>query len=376
MKLDDSQTNNPSENILAPASSDASVTRHIPYLRLAVLLFFSAVLLTQVLGTTWSLFAIRHYPRARSGLPPYDGNWNDTPAFTAAGGIPVINSTDSAGPAARLGLHEGDLIVAINGLALTEDPEPYFRTLLRSSPGDSLRIEWIQDGDRRSGLLVLQELPSSLPTAYRQDAGFVFESVAMRWKHISPMLIFDIAALLLGVFIGFLKLRDTAAFRLATALLTSGTLVFSSRMPLSSLWPEWAAGPVYFCAFASIAVMGPMWIGFLAIFPVRTRMGARLQQWWWLSWIVFGAWALGDTLNSAGNFYPSLGPAAEALSFLRTRGDSWPMAFLVLLFTPPHLRPMAYCSSTANHAREGIPNLLTPLSGGRDVVSAGSLVPV
>lgn len=283
MNAEDNYTDGLPGKGLAVMPDGVPMTRHIPFWRLVVLSFFSTVLLLQVLGTTWSLLAIRHYPRARSGLPTFDGNWYDIPAFTAAGGIPVVNFADSAGPAARLGLRAGDMIVAINGIALKEDPEAYFRALLRSSPGDSLRIEWIQDGDRRSGLLVLEELSFSLPTAHRQDAGFVFESVSIRWKHIGPMLVFDIAALLLGVFIGFLKLRDTAAFRLAMALLTSGTLVFTSRMPLSSLWPDWAAGPVYFCAFASIAVMGPMWIGFPAIFPVRTRMGARLQQWWWLS---------------------------------------------------------------------------------------------
>jgi sigma-B regulation protein RsbU (phosphoserine phosphatase) len=334
MNLEDTNTGGLSEKGPFMTPNGVSTTRHIPVLRLAVLSFFTAVLLLQILGTMWSLLAIRQYPRARSGLPPYNGTWYDVPAIRAAGGVPFLASLDSTGPAARLGLREGDLIVAVNGIALKEHPEAYFRALLRSSPGDSLRVTWVRGADRHSATIGLEELTVPRGSIYRNDISYEWESASTWWNHVGPMVMFDIAALLLGIIIGFLRLRDTVAFRLATALLTTGTLVFSSRIALSSLWPEWVRWPAYFCAFASIAVMGPMWIGSMSVFPVRTRMGAWLLRRWWLFWIVYGAWALGDTLEAAGKFYPSLQPAATALRYLQTRSDSWPMALLVLLAIP------------------------------------------
>jgi hypothetical protein len=315
----------------AAVQSSLRARERVPLLRIALLSIFSAVLLLQIIVTTWSLLAYGHYPRARSGLPPYDGTLFDAASIKAEGGVPFTISWDSTGPAVRIGLREGDLIVAVSGIELREHPETYFTTLLNSSPGDTLRIEWVREGTRHIGSVVLEELPPSTPGIQRTESGLIIRRDIFSWMLIGPFLFFDIAALLVGAIIGFLRIRDSAAFRLGAGLLTSGTLVFASDLWLTSLWPMWVKAPVFFCTYFSTAVTGPMFIGFLAVFPVRTRLGNLLLRFWWVFWILFGAWALGDTLQGASLFYPSFRPLAEALGFLQTDSFSLPMALLVPL---------------------------------------------
>jgi len=303
----------------------------VPVLRIAVLPFFSVVLFLQIVATFWSLLALGHYPRARSGLPPYDGTLFDAASIKAEGGVPFTVSWDSTGPAVGIGLREGDRIVAVGGIELQEHPETYFSTLLNSFPGDTLRIEWVREGTRYFGSVVLEELPPSTPGIQLSGSTLIFSRDISSWMLIGPFLLFDIAALLVGAIIGFLRIRDSAAFRLGAGLLTSGTLVFASDLWLTSLWPMWVNAPVFFCTYFSTAVTGPMFIGFLAVFPVRTRLGNLLLRFWWVFWILFGAWALGDTLQGASLFYPSFRPLAEALGFLQTDSFSLPMALLVPL---------------------------------------------
>ena len=279
-------------------------------LRIVALSFFSTVLLIQIIATFWSLIALGHYPRARSGLPPYDGTWYDAASVKADGGLPFRVSWDSTGPVVGIGICEGDQIVAVNGIKLREHPETYFRTLLNSSTGDTLRVEWVREGTRQIGSVVLEALPPSPPGVQRISDTLDIRRDIFWWMGTGPFLLFDIAALLVGLVVGFLRMRDSAAFRLGVGLLTSGTLVFLSDLPLSSLWPVWAKGPVFLCSTFSAAVMGPMMIGFLAVFPVRTRLGELLLRFWWLFWILFGAWALGERSN-------------PQVSSIR-RSDPWP----------------------------------------------------
>lgn len=301
-----------------------------PLLRLAVLSFFSAVLLLQITATIWSLLALGHYPCARSGLPPYDGTWADAASVSANGGLQVT-VLDTTGPAAGIGIREGDLIVAVNGIGLREHPEIYFRTLLNSSQGDTLRVEWVRDGTRYLGSLVLEELPPSMPGIQRTGGIPSLRRDIAWWIQATPFLIYDIVALLVGAFVGFLRMRDLVAFRLGVALLTGGTCMILTLLPLSSLWPVWVSGPVFFCSTSSTALWGPMLIGFLAVFPVRTRLGDLLLKFWWVFWIVFGAWALGDTLLYLRLLNPSLRPLAEALEFLQTHDNTWSIALTVPL---------------------------------------------
>jgi serine protease Do len=71
----------------------------------------------------------------------------------------IVTEVDTGGPASRAGLHEGDVIVAVDGRAIDHAPE-LAHELGRRRPGEVLRFGVVREGRARSFGVLLDRLPS------------------------------------------------------------------------------------------------------------------------------------------------------------------------------------------------------------------------
>jgi len=94
---------------------------------------------------------------------------------TAAGSserIPIgalVEAVQPGGPAARLGLRKGDLIVAFNGERV-EYPEQLARWVAVAGPGAEVSLVWVRDEIKQEGHVKLDEAPSAIPSWMKVDS--------------------------------------------------------------------------------------------------------------------------------------------------------------------------------------------------------------
>lgn len=74
----------------------------------------------------------------------------------------LVESVQPQGPAARLGLVRGDLIVAFERERV-EYPEQLARWVAASRPGSTVELVWVRDELRQSGRVTLVESPEAVP---------------------------------------------------------------------------------------------------------------------------------------------------------------------------------------------------------------------
>jgi serine protease Do len=75
----------------------------------------------------------------------------------------VVEATQAGGPAARVGLKKGDLIVAYDGERV-EYPEQLARWVAATAPGTLVNLVWARDEMRHSGRVALNESPTPIPS--------------------------------------------------------------------------------------------------------------------------------------------------------------------------------------------------------------------
>lgn len=80
----------------------------------------------------------------------------------------LVEAVQPGGPAARLGLRKGDLIVAFNGHRV-EYPEQLARWVAVAGPGAQVKLVWVRDELGREGVTRLDEAPSAIPSWMRVE---------------------------------------------------------------------------------------------------------------------------------------------------------------------------------------------------------------
>ncbi len=75
----------------------------------------------------------------------------------------LVEAVQPRGPAAKLGLRKGDLVVAFNGVKV-EYPEQLARWVAVAGPGAEVKIVWVRDEIGREGSVRLDEAPSAIPS--------------------------------------------------------------------------------------------------------------------------------------------------------------------------------------------------------------------
>lgn len=81
----------------------------------------------------------------------------------------LVEAVQPGGPAARLGLRKGDLIVAFNRERV-EYPEQLARWVAVAGPGAQVTLVWVRDELRHEGTTRLDEAPSAIPSWMRVDS--------------------------------------------------------------------------------------------------------------------------------------------------------------------------------------------------------------
>jgi len=71
------------------------------------------------------------------------------------GGI-IVREVDQNGPAARAGIQQGDIVVSVDGRAISNWND-FIRELFARRPGDRVRLEIVRDGSRRTVQVTLGE---------------------------------------------------------------------------------------------------------------------------------------------------------------------------------------------------------------------------
>jgi serine protease Do len=81
----------------------------------------------------------------------------------------LVEGVAPNGPAARLGLRKGDLIVAFDGEKV-EYSEQLARWVAVAGPGVDVKLVWVRDELGREGRVRLDEAPSAIPSWMRVEA--------------------------------------------------------------------------------------------------------------------------------------------------------------------------------------------------------------
>jgi serine protease Do len=106
------------------------------------------------------------YQRVRHGLFGVSTRGAYVDGANANERIPIgalVEAVAPGGPAARLGLKKGDLIVAFNGVRV-EYQEQLARWIAVAGPGATVTLVWARDEIRHEGRTKLDEAPSAIPS--------------------------------------------------------------------------------------------------------------------------------------------------------------------------------------------------------------------
>ena len=112
------------------------------------------------------------YQRVRHGLFGVNARGAFVNGADPSDRIPIgalVEAVQPGGPAARLGLKKGDLIVAFNGVPV-EYPEQLARWVAVAGPGATISLVWVRDEIRQEGRTRLDEAPSAVPSWMRVDS--------------------------------------------------------------------------------------------------------------------------------------------------------------------------------------------------------------
>ncbi|MFH1679688.1 MAG: SpoIIE family protein phosphatase [Candidatus Eisenbacteria bacterium] len=268
-------------------SERGRVSKSILAFRLAAVGILTALLAIQIGCSLWSLvMGSRVMSLSLQLTSGWGAVWERDPILHD-GGMRHQSEVKPDSPFGRLGLRKGDLVVAVNGVRLTDDPAAYFRAILHGSEGDPIELTWVRDGVEQSGTLRLSEVKTESWAAFQWRS---LSLVKGKWPNtpvsgfmraffpFGPWAVLSLLLLLVGAPIGLLRPRDGAAFRVSLLLLSLG-MVTCLQEVLVILWPLWLYS---LCLEAStigellVIALAPR---VLADFPNRSRLGGWFLRW-------------------------------------------------------------------------------------------------
>ncbi|MCC6652820.1 MAG: PDZ domain-containing protein, partial [Candidatus Eisenbacteria bacterium] len=81
----------------------------------------------------------------------------------------IVEATQPGGPADKVGLRKGDLIVAFDGERV-EYPEQLARWVAATPPGTVITLVWAHNEMQRTGRVAVGESPEAIPSWMRAEA--------------------------------------------------------------------------------------------------------------------------------------------------------------------------------------------------------------
>ena len=200
----------------------------------------------------------------------------------------LIYAVHQNSPAEKAGVLPGDRIVAIDGQPVA-DASFRPRIWLLHQPGDQIRLTIARPGTRRPVFLTatFRQNPSASP------GGFLDRQLS-NW--------FPAPFVLVGLAVLFLRLEDPNAWLL---VLVFGGLIATRNLPPTSPQPAWWPFAMAYQALL-LAMLGPLFYWFFAVFPARSPIDRRLPWLKWTSLPIAFALALGGIRIGALRLPPPL----------------------------------------------------------------------
>ena len=277
------------------------------YLALSTLVMFTCVHIGLVVWTLVRFAQIEHWsPGIRffgnemietKGLTKsavsnlQEGTWFHLVRIREDGGI-IVTQVDADSPADKAGLRPGDLVVSIDGTDLRTRPEAYFQARLRSNPGDRFNLAWLRDGSLHAGILTLEATEQVRYIVEVNQEELVLGAGAMTWFQRGPSLIYPIALLCFGSWIGFRRAGNKMAFQCALLFLATALSVSPAFHPMIAGWPDWILSLSIFVITLAYFLEFMFLFRILTVFPIETEIGSwmRKRAWWILTplfaWII------------------------------------------------------------------------------------------
>jgi len=190
-------------------------------------------------------------------------------------------------PAEKAGLRPGDRIIALDGQSFT-DESFQDRVWLLHQPGDQIRLTIERPGANR--LLFLTAAFRRNPAA---AAGILGRQLS-NW--------FPAPFVLVGLTVLFLRLEDPNAWLL---VLVFGGLIATRSLPPTTPQPAWWPFAMAYQGLL-LALLGPLFYWFFAVFPARSPMDRRLPWLKWISLPIAFALALSSVRTGGLNLPPPL----------------------------------------------------------------------
>jgi len=245
-----------------------------PFLTVLALVFAASLL---VYTTLWFV-VVSPEPKVQLG---YDATY--LPLEHAQ----LITAIYKDSPAEKTGLRPGDRIVALDGQPLTDESFQN-RVWLMHQPGDQIRLTIARPGTQSLLLLAatFRQTPSSA-------SGFLGRQLS-NW--------FPAPFVLVGLTVLFLRLEDPNAWLL---VLVFGGLIATRNLPPASPQPAWWPFAMAYQGLL-LALLGPLFYWFFAVFPARSPMDRRLPWLKWSSLPIAFALALGSIRTGALRVPPPL----------------------------------------------------------------------
>jgi sigma-B regulation protein RsbU (phosphoserine phosphatase) len=200
----------------------------------------------------------------------------------------LIYAVHQNSPAEKAGLLPGDRIVAIDGQPVA-DASFRPRIWLLHQPGDQIRLTIARPGTPRPVFLTatFRQNPSASP-------GSFLDRQLSNW--------FPAPFVLVGLAVLFLRLEDPNAWLL---VLVFGGLIATRNLPPTSPQPAWWPFAMAYQALL-LAMLGPLFYWFFAVFPARSPIDRRLPWLKWTSLPIAFALALGGIRIGALRLPPPL----------------------------------------------------------------------
>jgi phosphoserine phosphatase RsbU/P len=267
--------------------------------RYALVTILTLIVTSQLVGSLWTL---SKFARAAGATyfgfgADYSGmSISDLQEIRHQSGI-VVTDVDTLSPPQVAGLQVGDVIIAVNGVTLTEHPDAMVRAKMHARAGDTLTLKWQRGAEEHEASMAV---PSAVgkgghivagESDIRMSAGTLLRVVY------GPEVLLAVPFLFTGALIGFLKPGVSVAFRTAALFLFIGVYCFPEDLPGIAIWPSWILGLSVAVERLSGLVSLPLFLSVMAVFPNPSRLGAKVLKREWIIILLLGLVAPGILLS-------------------------------------------------------------------------------
>jgi sigma-B regulation protein RsbU (phosphoserine phosphatase) len=260
--------------------------------RYALLTVLTLIVTAQLGGSLWTLTRIARGLNVSSlGFGgPILGKVDEIEWIRSEGGA-VIQFVHPSSPAAAAGIVKGDVLVAVNGISLVEDPAAMARVIMRAKAGDSVQLRWRRGTEEDEASLVFEPTQEKRGAIYAGTRQIRMSTGTMIWMISGPHLLLTVPFLFAGALIGFLRPGAPVAFQTALLFLCIGVYCFVENLPGLLVWPAWVLAIAIGVTRLSLFVFPVLFLRIMAVFPNRSRLGERLGKHLWVLLLPFAVLA-------------------------------------------------------------------------------------